>query len=91
MLTVFLLTCLALAAWVLSLYIKPFGPCPRCHGQGRIMRGTRPATCPRCKGVKRRQRPGSRTVHQLARRVRKYRERQRRERATTTIAKRRRQ
>jgi DnaJ-class molecular chaperone len=89
--TLFLLVSLALTVWVASLYFRPFGPCPKCHGQGHIMRGTRrrprPVTCPRCKGLRRRQRPGSRTVHQLARRVRKYRARQRRERertATTT-------
>jgi DnaJ-class molecular chaperone len=87
--TIVLLVLLAAAVWVLSLYVHPFGPCPRCHGEGRIWRGSktrpRPVTCPKCKGVKRRQRPGSRTVHQLARRVRRYRERQRRERATAAV------
>jgi hypothetical protein len=86
--TLFLLVSLGLALWVASLYLRPFGPCPRCRGQGRIWRGTktrpRPVTCPRCKGVKRRQRPGSRTVHQLARRVRIYRQRQRRDRTAAT-------
>ena len=81
--TVFLLIVLALFVWVLSLYLKPFGACPRCHGQGHIMAGTkkrpRPRTCPRCKGIRRRQRRGSRTVHQLARRVRRYRQRTARE------------
>jgi hypothetical protein len=85
--TVFLIAALAFAGWVLSLYLRPFGPCPRCHGQGRIWRGSktrpRPVPCPRCKGLKRRQRPGSRTVHQLARRVRKYRQRQRTVTTTT--------
>jgi DnaJ-class molecular chaperone len=88
--TLFLIGALALIVWVVSLYLRPFGPCPRCHGEGRIWRGTRtrprPRPCPRCKGVKRRQRPGSRTVHQLARRVRKYRERQRRERERAATA-----
>jgi hypothetical protein len=31
----------------------------------------KPRTCPRCKGIGRRQRPGSKTVHRLARRVRR--------------------
>jgi hypothetical protein len=50
------------------------------------MRGSskpRPVKCPKCAGAGRRQRPGSRTVHRLARRVREYRNRQRRERTAT--------
>jgi hypothetical protein len=88
--TVFLLIVTGLILWAGLLYFAPFGPCPRCHGTGRVWRGTktrpRPVTCPSCKGVKRRQRPGSKTAHQLARRVRKYRERQRRERAATNTS-----
>lgn len=72
--TVILLACLVFAGWLLVLYVNPFTACPRCHGQGHIVRGSgqrqRAVTCPACAGVKRRQRPGSRTVHQLARRVR---------------------
>jgi DnaJ-class molecular chaperone len=60
----------ALAVWIGSLYVAPFGRCPRCHGAGNIQRGNRRPVCPRCKGRKRIQRTGSRTVHQLARRVR---------------------
>jgi hypothetical protein len=63
---------LALAAWVAFLYAWPFGPCPKCHGSGHIPRadGRRVIVCPRCKGLKRVQRPGSRTVHRLARSLR---------------------
>ncbi len=80
----FLLTVTGLILSGGLLYFSPFGPCPRCHGTGRVWRGTRqrprPVTCPRCKGVKRRQRPGSKTLHQLIRRVERYHARQRRER-----------
>jgi hypothetical protein len=88
--TVALLIIAAVVVWLASLYLAPFGPCPRCHGRGRIMRGTkkrpRPVQCPRCKGAKRRQRPGSRIVHQLARRVRREinRNRQQHAAASTT-------
>lgn len=86
--TIALVVLVVIAVWVLSLYLKPFGPCHRCHGQGRIMRGSkqrpRPVRCARCHGVKRRQRRGSRTVHQLARRIRRERDRQRKLRATLT-------
>jgi DnaJ-class molecular chaperone len=85
--TITLIALLALALWVLSLYVRPFGPCPRCHGKRTVMRGsqrkTRAVTCTRCKGAGRRQRPGSRLVHSLARRVRAYRCRQHRERTAT--------
>lgn len=69
------------AVWAASLYVHPFGGCPRCHGRGHLMRGSgkrqRRISCPRCKGSRRRQRPGSRTIHQLARRIRAERDRQR--------------
>lgn len=85
--SLFLLAVTALILWGGLLWFAPFGPCPRCHGTGRIWRGTskhpRPVTCPKCKGTRRRQRPGSKTVHQLARRVRRYREQQRRQRAAS--------
>jgi hypothetical protein len=78
--TAFLLITLALGVWVLSLYLKPFGACRRCHGKRMVMAGSkkrpRPVTCPRCKGIGRAQRPASRIVHQLARRVRRYRQHQ---------------
>ncbi len=61
----------ALALWVGWLYVAPFGRCPRCKGRGHITRGPRRRpVCPWCKGLRRVQRPGSRTVHQLARRIR---------------------
>ncbi len=85
----FLLAVAAGAAWLGSLWLHPFGACPRCRGHGHITRGKpkgrkpRPpkvTTCPRCKGAARRQRAGSRTLHQLARRVRRELARQRRQR-----------
>jgi hypothetical protein len=72
------------AIWVASLYLKPFGACPRCRGKRMVVRGTsrkrRPVACRACKGFGRRQRPGSRTVHRLARRVRRELARQRSQR-----------
>lgn len=71
--TVFLIAAALAALWLGSLYVHPFGACPRCRGKRRIWRGQgsrkRPVTCPKCSGVGRGQRPGSRTVHQLARRA----------------------
>jgi DnaJ-class molecular chaperone len=52
------------------LYLRPFGPCPKCKGAGHIQRGRRRPVCPRCKGQRRIQRRGSRTVHRLAFRIR---------------------
>ena len=52
------------------LYLRPFGPCPKCKGRGNIQRGKRRPVCPRCKGQRRVQRTGSRTVHRAARRIR---------------------
>ena len=61
----------ALAVWLGSLYVHPFGRCPRCKGAGRIKRGPRRRpVCPRCKGRKRVQRHGSRTIHRAARKIR---------------------
>ena len=59
-----------LAARVGFLYLRPFGPCPKCKGRGNIQRGKRRPVCPRCKGQRRIQRTGSRTVHRAARRIR---------------------
>jgi hypothetical protein len=62
---------LAAAVWAASLYLRPFGRCPRCHGHGTIRRGKRRViVCPRCRGLKRHQRFGSRTVHRIARDLR---------------------
>jgi DnaJ-class molecular chaperone len=53
------------------LYLAPFGPCPKCQGTGHIKRGPRRRpVCPRCKGLKRVQRTGSRTVHRLMFKIR---------------------
>jgi DnaJ-class molecular chaperone len=52
------------------LYLRPFGPCPKCKGTGNIQRGRRRPVCPRCHGGRRIQRRGSRTIHQLARKIR---------------------
>ncbi len=88
--TLFLLTVAVIAVWLLSLYLRPFGDCPRCRGHGHITRGKPKAgrkpkppkvtTCPRCKGAARRQRTGSRTLHQLGRRVSRELARQSRQR-----------
>jgi DnaJ-class molecular chaperone len=66
----FLAAIAVLAVWAGSLYVQPFGRCPKCKGSGNIQRGRRRPVCPRCKGKRRIQRPGSRTLHQLARRIR---------------------
>ena len=62
---------LVLAVWAGRLYLRPFGPCPKCGGTGHIKRGPRRRpVCPRCKGRRRIQRRGSRTVHRLVFRAR---------------------
>jgi DnaJ-class molecular chaperone len=64
-----------LALWAGFLYVAPFGPCLRCRGTGHIRRGPRRRpVCPRCKGRRRVQQHGSRTVHRLARKVRQGRQ-----------------
>lgn len=62
----------AFALWAGSLYVRPFGRCLLCRGKGNLRRkGRRRApVCPLCKGMKRRQRLGSRTVHRTIRMVR---------------------
>jgi hypothetical protein len=81
----FLIFTAAAVLWIGSLYVKPFGACPRGHGQRHVMRGSRnrprPVTCPRCNGIGRRQRPGSKTVHRLVRRVERELACQRKERS----------
>ena len=62
---------IGLAVWAGSIYLRPFGRCHRCHGTGHIKRGARRRpVCPRCKGHRRIQRTGSRTVHRLVFRIR---------------------
>jgi Ribonuclease G/E len=61
----------ALALWVGWLYLVPFGRCPKCKGTGHSKSGRRRMkVCPRCKGRRRVQRRGSRTIHRLARKLR---------------------
>ena len=69
--TAFLIIFAIAAAWLASLLLKPFGKCLLCRGKGNIRRkGKRRAPkCPLCKGLKRRQRLGSRTVHRIRRQV----------------------
>ena len=72
------------ALWVLSLWAHPFGRCPKCKGKRMVFKGSkrrsRPRPCRKCKGVGRRQRPGSRLLHRTARRVRRELARQRKTR-----------
>jgi DnaJ-class molecular chaperone len=71
MTTLTLLALATVALWAGSLYLHPFGRCPKCHGTGHIKSGRRRVkVCPRCKGRRRVQRRGSRTVHRLARKIR---------------------
>jgi hypothetical protein len=62
---------IALAIWLGSLYLRPFGRCRKCKGKGTIRRGRRRVkVCPRCKGLRRVQRRGSRTLHRAVFKVR---------------------
>ena len=59
------------ALWVGWLYLAPFGRCPKCQGTGHVRSGRRRVkVCPRCKGRRRVQRRGSRTIHRLAFKIR---------------------
>jgi hypothetical protein len=69
-----------LAAWLGSLYARPFGSCWRCGGRGNLRRNGRAPVCPSCHGMRRRQRTGSRTVHRVARMIRAELARTRKER-----------
>jgi hypothetical protein len=69
----------ALAVWVGFLYLAPFGRCGKCGGAGTIKRArkgkrgrqlVKVKVCPRCKGRRRVQRRGSRTVHRAAFKIR---------------------
>jgi hypothetical protein len=61
----------ALAVWLGSLYLAPFGRCPKCQGTGHVKSGKRRVkVCPRCQGRRRVQRHGSRAVHRAARKIR---------------------
>jgi DnaJ-class molecular chaperone len=66
-----LLSLAALAVWTGSLYVAPFGHCGKCEGTGTVKTGPRRVkVCPRCRGRRRVQRRGSRTVHRAARKIR---------------------
>jgi DnaJ-class molecular chaperone len=61
----------AIALWIGSLYVAPFGRCGKCEGSGHVRSGPRRVkVCPRCKGRRRVQRRGSRLVHRAAFKVR---------------------
>jgi hypothetical protein len=67
----FLIIFTVAVVWVLSLLVRPFGRCFLCRGKGNIRRKARrrAPVCPLCHGARRRQRLGSRTVHQIRRQV----------------------
>jgi hypothetical protein len=85
----FLIGFAVLSVWLLSLWVHPFGKCPRCRGRRFVMRGSKrpasrgrrarrkPVQCKTCKGIGRRQRPGSRTLHRTIRKIRRELDRQR--------------
>jgi hypothetical protein len=78
------------SGWLLSLWVHPFGKCPRCRGERVVIKGSKrkpnpkrppkPVQCKRCRGIGRRQRPGSRTLHRTVRRIRRELDRQRNQR-----------
>jgi hypothetical protein len=57
------------AAWVASLIVHPFGKCWLCRGRRVRVSGRRARRCRACRGLGRRQRLGSRTVHRIRRQV----------------------
>jgi len=70
----FLIAFAIAVVWILSLVVHPFGRCWLCAGRGNIRRKRkrRAPKCLLCKGVGRRQRFGSRTVHRIRRQVLTY-------------------
>ena len=70
--TMFLIVFAAAALWAASLLVRPFGRCWLCGGRGNIRHRGRAPKCPLCKGMKRRQRAGSRAVHRIRRQVAAY-------------------
>ena len=69
--TTFLIIFALAVLWVGSLLVHPFGRCWLRLGKGNIRRKRRRRApkCPLCKGLRRRQRLGSRTVHRIRRQV----------------------
>jgi hypothetical protein len=66
-----LLVIAALALWIGLLYLSPFSRCGKCEGAGTVKTGPRRVkVCPRCKGRRRVQRFGSRTVHRAVFKIR---------------------
>ncbi len=72
--TAYLAILAIVAVWIISLIVHPFGACWRCGGRGNVIKkgrkGRRKAPkCRVCKGKRRRQRLGARTVHRARRQV----------------------
>jgi DnaJ-class molecular chaperone len=63
------------AAYVVSLYLWPYRPCPRCDGKGTNRGSSRRrfGKCKRCDGTRSVQRTGSRQVHRAVRGAVRYR------------------
>jgi DnaJ-class molecular chaperone len=73
--TLILAVIAGLAVWLGSLYMRPFGRCRKCKGTGHIRRSKRRMkVCPRCKGRRRVQRHGFRTLHRLVFKIRGWRQ-----------------
>jgi DnaJ-class molecular chaperone len=76
-----LLGMLAVAGYVVSLYLWPYRSCGRCEGTGRNKGSNRRrfGECRRCRGSGRRRRIGAKTVHRgavsLAEKARERRQR----------------
>lgn len=68
MLTAMTLLLLGLVGYALLCWMKPFAPCRKCHGIGRIERFGKPRMCPRCHDHKLRLRVGRR-LHNAWRRT----------------------
>jgi hypothetical protein len=67
--TTFLIASGLAVAWLVSLYVHPFGRCIACRGKRVRVHGRRARRCRMCGGSGRRQRLGSRTVHRIRRQV----------------------
>jgi DnaJ-class molecular chaperone len=74
----FLIALAVAAAYVISLWVWPFRPCPRCQGKGtnRGSNRRRFGNCRRCQGSKAVQRIGSKAVHRAVRSLIAYRDKE---------------